>query len=182
MKSLHESLLADFDTTLAKGDNFLKMYKKAEKDYNKLLNKPSKLRNEAGSYYSISIKSKELANILAGDKEVYKHYANPPYNLPIDTVKFIFDSTDAFDIFTDRFVQIQVIGKSVTGRNDFALITSIFKYTTRKDKIDNLISGDEETVENAIAVLCNLFKDKYKDLNDLKIEFDKNIKYTERMM
>ena len=75
MKTLKESILDDIEVNIMKGNDYNNMYKKAEKDYKKLLDKTT--GKVFGQYYQVVIKSKELAYIIAGEHPAYKHCPSP---------------------------------------------------------------------------------------------------------
>ena len=76
MKTLKESILDDIEVNIAKGNDYNNMYKKAEKDYKKLLAKTK--GKSVGQFYCVSIKSPELAYMLAGEHPTYQYYSQPP--------------------------------------------------------------------------------------------------------
>lgn len=177
MRTLKESLLSDLDTTLSVGDDYDKMYKKAEKDYKKLLAKTKgKL---SGQFYVISIKSPELAYILANEHPAYQHFSQPPYKYPIDTVTFIYNIDEAFDGNRRRYIQVSVDTKSVTGRNVMTVVASHVEYCKANENIDtNFDPADGLSIQQGVKIISKAFSNKYSNIEQLKEAFVNNVKYT----
>ena len=183
MKTLKESILADLEDTLKSGDDFNKIYKKAEKDWTKLLNKTT--YKSLGQYCRVSIKSKELARILAGGHPAYKHFAcdyeknyGQPYPNDVDDVTIIYNIDDAFDIEHLRHLQIQVGTKSLTGR-PFVVAAAHYIYSEYNQTIPDAINiNDAIGFKQAIEILSKAFRLKYKTLGDVANAFMDNVKFT----
>jgi hypothetical protein len=182
MRTLKESLLSDLDTTLSIGDDYDKMYKKAEKDYKKLLAKTK--GKSTGQFYCISIKSLELAYILANEHPAYQHFSQPPYKYPVDTVTFIYNIDEAFDGNRRRYIQVNVDTKSVTGRNVMTVVASHVEYCKANENIDNGFdpfdpaTADGLSIQQGVKIISKAFSNKYSNIEQLKEAFVNNVKYT----
>ena len=175
MKTLKESLLSDLDTTMSIGDDYDKMYKKAEKDYKKLLAKTK--GKSTGQFYGVSIKSPELAYILANENPAYQYYSQPPYNYDIDGVTFIYNIDKAFDGNRRRYVQVNVDTKST--RRVTTIVASHVEYCKENENIDTKFNLDEGlSLQEAVKIISKAFGNKYRDIKQLKEAFVNNIKYT----
>lgn len=177
MKTLKESLLSDLDTTMSIGDDFNKMYRKAEKDYKKLLAKTK--GKSAGQFYCVPIKSPELAYILAGEHPAYQHFSQPPYNYDIDGVTFIYNVDEAFDGNRRRYVQVNVDTKSANSRRVTTIVASHVEYCKADENIDTKFNPDEGlSLQEAVKIISKAFGDKYSNIEQLKEAFVNNVKYT----
>lgn len=176
MKTLKESILSDLDTTMAIGDNYDKMYKKAEKDYKKLLAKTA--GKSFGQFYQVIIKSKELAYILASEHPAYKHYYNKNiYNL--DSVAFLYNIDDAFDGERERHIQVNVLGTPVADRRGVTIVASYLQYTDKDENISNPRNMNNGIgIKEAVKIISDEFATKYKTIDDVKQAFMNNVKYT----
>ena len=179
MRALKESILADMDDALKSGDNYDKLYKKAEKDYKKLLNKTT--GKTFGQFYQVSIKSKELAYILAGEHPAYKHYIDKNI-YDIDNVVFLYNVVDTFDGERERHIQVNVLGTPMTGRkNAVTIVASHVPYTDSNETISNLPNADDGiAIKDAIKIIAEAFEKKYKNISDFRNSFMTNVKYTAR--
>lgn len=177
MRTLKESLLSDLDTTMSIGDDFDKMHKKAEKDYKKLLAKTK--GKSTGQFYCVSIKSPELAYMLANEHPTYQHFSQPPYKYPIDTVTFIYNIDEAFDGNKRRYIQVNVDTKSVTRRNIMTVVASHVEYCKDDENIDTKFNPDKGlSLQEAVKIISKAFGDKYRNIEQLKEAFVNNVKYT----
>lgn len=177
MKTLKESLLSDLDTTMSIGDDYDKMYKKAEKDYKKLLAKTK--GKSAGQFYCVPIKSPELAYILAGEHPTYQHYSQPPYNYDIDGVTFIYNMNEAFDGNARRYIQVNVDTKSANSRRVTTIVASHVEYCKADENIDtgfDPIKGFG--LQEGVKIISKAFGNKYRNIEQLKEAFVNNVKYT----
>lgn len=84
MKTLKESLLANIEDTLAKGD----IYDTASKAWDKLIHGGGKLEKYAGTVWALKLVNKDLAKYLAMELGI---------TAKVNTVELWFDITDAFD-------------------------------------------------------------------------------------
>ena len=177
MITLKESLLSDLDTTMSIGDDYDKIYKKAEKDYKKLLTKTTgKL---TGQFYGVSIKSPELAYILAGEQPVYQYYSQSPWNYPIDTVTFIYNIDEAFDGNRRRYIQVNVNTKLANSRRVTTIIASHVEYCKDNENIDtNFDPTNGLSIQQGVKIISKAFSNKYRNIEQLKEAFVNNIKYT----
>lgn len=175
MRTLKESLLSDLNTTMSIGDDFDKMYRKAEKDYKKLLAKTK--GKSTGQFYFVSIKSPELAYILANEHPAYQHFSQPPYKYPIDTVTFIYNIDEAFDGNRRRYIQVNVDTKST--KRVTTIVASHVEYCKADENIDtdaDAMSGIG--LQHAVDILSKAFYKKYHNIEQLKEAFVNNVKYT----
>lgn len=175
MNTLKESLLSDLDTIMSIGDDYAKMYNKAEKDYKKLLAKTKgKL---AGQFYGVSIKSPELAHILAGEQPAYQYYSQSPWNYDIDGVTFIYNIDEAFDGNRRRYIQVNVDTKST--RRVTTIVASHVEYCKADENIDTKFDSDKGlSLQESIKIISKAFGDKYRNIEQLKDAFVNNVKYT----
>ena len=189
MKNLKESILADMEDTIKAGDNLNKIYKKAEKDWNKLISKTK--GRTFGTFYEVTINSEALAQILGMEHPIYQHFAyeyeskyGKPYPCKIDKVSLIYYPDDAFNGNRSRHIQLQIGTRSITGRVSMTLIASHLNYCDNNETIPNTVDGyDSVTLEKCVEIISAAFKSKYKTFNDVKQAFlDKdNIKYTAKI-
>ena len=177
MKTLKESLLSDLDTTMSIGDDYAKMYNKAEKDYKKLLAKTKgKL---SGQFYFVSIKSPELAHMLAGEHPAYQHFSQPPYNYDIDGVTFIYNIDEAFDGNRRRYIQVNVDTKSANSKRVTTIVASHVEYCKANENIDTKFDpADGLSIQQGVKIISRAFGDKYRNIEQLKEAFVNNVKYT----
>lgn len=175
MKSLKESILDDIDVSLAKGDEYANAHIKAEKDYKKLLAKTK--GKSAGQFYYVSIKSPELAHILAGEHPAYQYYLQSPLNYSIDTVTFIYNIDEAFDGNRRRYVQVNVDTKEANSRRVKTIIAAHVEYCKADENIDGGFDKSFSLEEGA-KVISKMFGNKYRNIKQLKEAFVNNIKYT----
>lgn len=177
MKTLKESILSDLDTTMSIGDDFDKMYKKAEKDYKKLLAKTK--GKSTGQFYCVPIKSPELAYILAGEHPAYQHFSQPPYNYDIDGVTFIYNIDEAFDGNRRRYIQVNVDTKSANSKRVTTIVASHVEYCKADENID---TGFDTTkgfgLQEGVKIISKAFSNKYRNIEQLKEAFINNVKYT----
>lgn len=175
MRTLKESLLSDLDTTLSIGDDYDKMYKKAEKDYKKLLAKTK--GKSTGQFYCVSIKSPELAYILANEQSAYQYYSQSPRNYDIDGVTFIYNVDEAFDGNRRRYIQVNVDTKST--KRVTTIVASHVEYCKADENIDTEFNPDEGlSLQEAVKIISKAFGDKYRNIEQLKEAFVNNVKYT----
>jgi hypothetical protein len=189
MKNLRESILSDMEDTIKVGDNLNKIYKKAEKDWNKLISKTK--GNIFGTFYEVTINSEALTQILGMGHPIYQHFAyeyeskyGRPYPYKIDKVSLIYYPDDAFNGKHLRHIQLQIGTRSITGRMAMTLIASHLNYCGYNETIPNTVDGyDSVTLEKCVEIISAAFKSKYKTLDDVKQAFlDKdNIKYTAKI-
>ena len=185
-ESIKESILSDMEDTIKAGDNLDKIYKKAERDWKKLISKTK--GKSFGTFYEVTINSEALAQILGMEHPIYQHFAyeyeskyDKSYPYKIDKVSLIYYPDDAFNGKHLRHVQLQIGTRSITGRRAMTLIASHLNYCEYNETIPNTVDGyDSVTLEKCVEILSAAFKSKYKTLNDVKQAFlDKdNIKYT----
>ena len=177
MKALKESLLSDLDTTMSIGDDYNKIYSKAEKDYKKLL---AKTRGKAtGQFYWVSIKSPELAYILAGEQPVYQYYSQSPWNFDIDNVTFIYNIDEAFDGNRHRYIQVNVDTKSKPSNRIVSIVASHVEYCEADENIDTKFDPvDGLNIQQSVKIISKAFGDKYRNIEQLKEAFVNNVKYT----
>lgn len=175
MKSLKESILDDIDVSLAKGDEYVNAHIKAEKDYKKLLAKTN--GKSTGQFYGVSIKSPELAYILAGEHPTYQYYSESPLNYSIDTVTFIYNVDEAFDGNRRRYVQVNVDTKEANSRRVKTIIASHVVYCNDDENIDN---GFDKgfSLQEGVKTISKMFGNKYRNIKQLKEAFVNNVKYT----
>lgn len=177
MITLKESLLSDLDTTLSIGDDYNKMYNKAEKDYKKLLAKTK--GQSTGQYYCVSIKSPELAYILAGEHPTYQYYSQSPWNYNIDTVTLIYNIDEAFDGNRRRYIQVNVDTKLTNSRRITTIVASHVEYCKADENIDTKFDpADGLSIQQGVKIISKAFGDKYRNIEQLKAAFVNNVKYT----
>lgn len=192
---LTEGILDDIEVTMQAGDDYDKMYKKrykkAEKDWVKLISKTK--GKSYGTFYQVSINSEELAWALGNDNSIYQHFVydyeskySRPYPYKIDKVSLIYYPDDAFNGKHTRHIQLQVGTRSITGRMAMTLIASHLKYCEHNETIPNTVDGYDGSgisLEKCVEIISAAFKSKYKTLDDVKQAFlDKdNIKYTAKI-
>lgn len=177
MKTLIESILSDLDTTMSIGDDYDKMYNKAEKDYKKLLNRTK--GKSVGQFYSVSIKSPELARILAGEQPVYQYYSQSPWNYDIDGVTFIYNVDEAFDGNRRRYIQVNVDTKPVNASRVTTIVASHVEYCKADENIDTKFDPERGlSLPEAVKIISKAFGNKYRNIEQLKKAFVNNVKYT----
>lgn len=184
MKNLKESILTDMEDTIKAGDDYNKIYKKAEKDWKKLISKTK--GKSFGTFYTVTINSEALAQVLGMEHSIYQHFAyeyeskyGKPYPYKIDKVTLIYYPDDAFNGKHMRHIQLQIGTRSATGRMALSLIASHLKYCEYNETIPNTVDGyDSVTLEKCVEIISAAFRLKYKTLNDVKQAFLDNIKYT----
>ena len=190
---IKESILSDMEDTIQAGDDYDKLckkrYKKAEKDWNKLISKTK--GKSFGTFYTVSITSEELAWALGNENSIYQHFVyeyeskyGKQYPYKIDKVSLIYYPDDAFNGKHLRHIQLQVGTRSLTGRMSMTLIASHLNYCEPNETIPNTVDGyDSVTLEKCVEIISAAFKSKYKTLNDVKQAFlnEDNIKYTAKI-
>ena len=177
MKTLKESLLSDLDTTMSICDDFNNMYRKAEKDYKKLLAKTK--GKSTGQFYFVSIKSHELAYILAGEHPVYKYYSQSPWNYDIDGVTFIYNIDEAFDGNRRRYIQVNVDTKSANSGRVTTMVAAHVEYCKSDENIDTGFDSTKGfTLQEGVKIISKAFGNKYRNIEQLKEAFVNNVKYT----
>lgn len=176
MKTLKESILANQESVLDDIDNFEKAFKKAEKDYNKLIKKTK--HTSTGKWGIVSIKSSDLAKVLAGNTEVYKYVISPKYNQPVDEVQIYYSLDDIYDNNKPIYkLKVNVQSKTITGTHPATILQSDIPYTD----IDPGIYLDlDKAVQNKtiIETIAKLFTNKYKTFGAFVTAFNININYT----
>ena len=175
MKTLKESILDDIDIQMNSGNNLIKSYKKAEKDYIKLLNKTT--HKVFGPFCEVSIKSPELAFSLAGNLDVYKYVTSSKYNQPVDRVTLSYDIDDVISDKPIYKLQFNINSYTITGRKPTTIAMAQIPYSdiglgTKLD-INNEISTKE-----IIEIISSMFLKKYKSLDDIVKAFKDNTLYT----
>ena len=178
--TITESLLSDIEDTLTAGEDYDKIYKKAERDYKKLINKIT--GKSVGQYYVVSMKSPELAKIISSELPVYIKYSDPnTYNYIIDSISIIYNIDDAFDGEHARDVQFNVEGKLRNNVKYCAIVAASIPYTDENENIENPRSKDNGVgLKEAVKIISNAFAEKYKTLNDFKQAFLNNIAFTRK--
>ena len=177
MKTLKESILDDIEVNIAKGNDYNNMYKKAEKDYKKLLAKTK--GKSVGQFYCVSIKSPELAYMLAGEHPTYQYYSQPPWNYNIDGVTFIYNIDEAFDGNRRRYIQVNVDTKSANSRRVTTIVASHIEYCKADENIDTNFNADKGlSLQEGVKIISKAFSDKYRNIKQLKEGFVNNVKYT----
>ena len=175
MKTLKESILDDIDIQMKNGDDFIKAYKKAEKDYIKLLKRTTHKLNAV--FANVTIKSPELAMILAGDLDIYKYVTSSKYNQPVDRVSVIYRIDDIYSNQPMYKLEFQVVSYTITGRTTCAILAANIPYSDIGPGLSLDINGSVTTKE-IIEVISEMFLKKYKSLDDLVKVFKDNIFYT----
>ena len=147
MKTLKESILSGIDDVIQQGDYYVNIYKKAEKDWNKLLDGKGKLEKYTSNTWVLSIKSPELATYLLGDLK--------PKNKP-DGVRLFINIHDAFSInkMNEKRINIHLV-KNIKAE----VITHIPYSLPWKDYNDFNLVTDKATVKEMIDVVINNLKE-----------------------
>lgn len=174
MKTLKESILDDIDIQMNNGNDIIKTYKKAEKDYIKLLNKTT--HKVFGPFCEVSIKSPELAFALAGNLDVYKHVTSSKYNQPVDRVTISYSYDDAYVNMKEYMLDININSYNITGRKPVVIAAAKIPYSDIGPgtvlNTDNSIS-----IKEIIEVISSMFLKKYKSLDAVVKAFNDNIFY-----
>lgn len=177
MKNLRDILegILDIEGSLSKGDDLNKQFIKAEKAYNKLI--VSKKFSQSGAYYSIKVKSSELANFIADGNPAYEYFKDKH---EINEVAIIVDVLSTHEYNSDRACYAQVnINVNKGSRFPLTIVASHLTFCTPEDKAKGALKGYEKGKGDEAAIkLFSLFKDKYKTIADLRDAFHKNIRYT----
>lgn len=177
MKNLKDILegILDIDGSMVKGDDLNKQFIKAEKDYKKLLSTKKFIQN--GSYFSVRIKSPELARFIVEGNPAYEYFKD---KYTIDEVVIMVDVLSTREYYDDRECYAQVnINVNKGSRFPLTIVASHLTFCEPKDKAKGVLKGYEKAKGDEVAIkLFSLFKDKYKTITDLRDAFHKNIKYT----
>ena len=158
MKTLKESILSGIDDVIQQGDYYVNIYKKAEKDWNKLLDGKGKLGKYTSNTWVLSIKSPELATYLLGDLK--------PKNKP-DGVRVFININDGFcsNVMKDKRVTIHLV-KNIKAE----VITYIsYKLPWKEYNIKdfNLVTDNATSKELIDAVVTNL--KEYLQFDDIDV-------------
>lgn len=175
MKTLKESILSNMEDILSIGDNYDKIYKKAEKDYIKLLNSTT-IYKCRGQYCEVRIKSPELVKILIGDTDTYKYITSPDYNQPIDYISVVYDLEDIYTDNIEYKLVFRIYSKSITGRIPIVILSSNILYADINPGND-LDKANGLSTKQCIEAMSNAFLKKYKSINSLLEVFNANISY-----
>lgn len=174
MKTLKESILDDIDIQMNNGDDLIKTYKKAEKDYIKLLNKTT--NKVFGPFCEVSIKSPELAFALAGDLNVYKYVTSSKYNQPVDRVTLTYEIDDVISNKPMYKLQFNINSYTITGRKPTTIAVAKIPYSDIGPGTTLDINNGVPT-KKIIEIISSMFLKKYKSLNDVVKAFKDNIFY-----
>lgn len=180
MKTLKESLLSDIEDTLSTGDDYDNIYKKAEKDWKKLI---SKIRGTPiGNFYIIYVNSIELWDILAGTNPIAAEYKKRHPSYAFEKVSLIYNIDDAFDNITaPRVASIQLSCKP-GGPRSIGVLSSKFTYLDENEKlVDALDAKKGVGLQQACKILSAAFAKKFPNLDSVVNDFNDNIKYTVRL-
>lgn len=179
MKNLRDILegILDIEGTLSKGDDMNKQYLKAEKAYDKLTK--SKKFIQSGAYYSVKIKSSELASFIAEGNSAYEYFKD---KYDINEVAIIVDvlSTREHNNSLNCHAQVNINVNKGT-KFPLTIVASHLLFCTSEDKAKGVLKGyeHEKNKGDVIAIkLLSLFKDKYKTIVDLRNAFHEHIRYT----
>ena len=187
--NIYKSILDDIDIQMNKGDEIIKNFKKAEKDWKKLLSKTT--GKSTGQFYVVSIKSPELAEYLASESSVFRYYKYEyehktgikwPYD--IDQVSIIYDIVHVFTSRDGmpRYVQINVDTKSITGRRVFTLVGSHIPFCQPYETLEDAIELDKGVgVKEAVGIMSRALAKKYTSIEKLKEDFIKFKKFEARI-
>lgn len=189
MKTLKESILDDIDIQMNNGNDIIKTYKKAEKDWKKLLSKTT--GKSAGQFYVVSIKSPELAEYLASEVSVFRYYkyeyehkTGTKYPYEIDQVSIIYDIDHVFTSRDGmcRYVQINVDTKSITGRKVFTLVASHIPFCQPYEKLEGSVEIDKGVaLKEAVSIMSRALAKNYSSIEKLKEDFMKFKKFEARI-
>ena len=175
MKTLKESILDDIDIQMNNGNDLIKAYKKAEKDYIKLLNKTT--HKVFGPFCEVSIKSPELAYALAGNLDVYKYVTSSKYNQPVDRVTLSYEIDDLIGNKPIYTLQFNINSYTITGRKPSTIAVAKIPYSDIGPGV-SLDINSSVTTKEIIEVTSEMFLKKYKSLDDVVKAFNDNIFYT----
>lgn len=180
MRTLKESILSNLDTTLSIGDDYNKIYKKAEKDWKKLI-----LRTRGtsiGNFYIVYVNSIELWNILAGNNPIAAEYKKLHPSYTFEKVSLIYNIDDVFDnVTTPRIVSIQLACKP-DGSRFIGVLSSKFTYLNENEKLVDALDPKKGTVpQQACKILSAAFAKKFSNLDSVVNDFNDNIKHTVRL-
>lgn len=175
MRTLKESILDDIDTQLNSGNDLVKIYKKAEKDYIKLLNKTT--HKFYGAFCEVSIKSPELAFVLAGNLDAYKYVTSSKYNQPVDKVTLLYQLDDIYVNTSEYKLQIGIDSYTITGRKPTTILVAKIPYSDIGPGTQ-LDTTKEVPIKEIMEVISSMFLKKYKSLDDVVKAFKDNIFYT----
>lgn len=173
MKNLYESILDDIDVQMQQGNDLIKSYKKAEKDYIKLLNKT--IHKVFGPFCEVSIKSPELAYALAGNLDAYKYVTSPKYNQSVDYVTLTYEIDDVISDKPVYTLQFNINSYTITGRKSFVIAVAKIPYTDIRP--GTLDANNEITTKEIIKIISSMFLKKYKSLDDVVKAFKDNMFY-----
>lgn len=174
MKTLYEGILGDIEDTIASMDKYDAIIKKAERDWKKLLNTNVRnIRHHAGDSYYIRIKSAELAWYLGRGHKAYEDLKDTA-----DNVNLIISASDVlFD--SDRSVIIEI-----RNYDGYLLLLQVeINYCTTKESkkyfknIETNSDGSIPLKYACEAIFEAIRKSKLTDLEYVKEEFDKHIRY-----
>ena len=172
MKTLKESILDDIDIQMNNGDDLVKTYKKAEKDYIKLFNKTT--NKVFGPFSEVSIKSPALAFALAGNLDVYKYVTSSKYNQPVDRVTISYSYDDAYVNMKEYMLQINIVSYTITGRRPTTIAAAKIPYSDIGPGT-MLDTNNSISIKEIIEVISSMFLKKYKSLDDAVKAFNDNI-------
>lgn len=153
MKTLKESLLANIDDVLDKGDFYMNIYKKAKTDWEKLLDKKIGVTKYTNNIWVLNIKSPQLATYLLGDLK--------PEKEP-NTIRLFINIHDALRLnaLKTKRVTIELVN------NYKAVVIAIIPYELNINKETNLV--DKATVKELIDITINNLK-KYLNLDNIDV-------------
>lgn len=174
MRTLKESILDDIDIQMNKGDEMVKNFKKAEKDYIKLLNKTT--HKVFGPFCEVSIKSPELAFALAGNLDVYKFVTSSKYNQPIDRVTLSYEIDDVISDKPVYTLQFNINSYTITGRKLITIAVAKIPYSDIGPGTTLDINNGVPT-KVIIEIISSMFLKKYKSLDSVVKAFKDNIFY-----
>lgn len=147
MKTLKESLLSNIDDTMDKGDFYMNTYKKAEADWNKLLDRKGESQKYTSNIWVLSIKSPELVTYLLGDLK--------PKNKPNSVRLFI----NIYDALGSNLLKDKRVSIHLTKNYKAEVITHIPYKLPWKDHNDFNLVTDKATVKEMIDVVINNLKE-----------------------
>ena len=153
MKTLKESLLADIDDVLDKGDFYMNIYKKAVSDWNKLLDGNCDVRKYTNNIWVLNIKSPQLATYLLGDLK--------PEKEP-NTIRLFINIHDALRLNALKTKRFNI----ELANNYKAVVIANINYELNINKETNLV--DKATVKELIDITINNLK-KYLNLDNIDV-------------
>lgn len=160
MKTLKESILNSIDDIIQDGDYYVNIYKKANADWQKLLNGECQCKKYTNNTWVYAIKSPELVTYLLGDLK--------PENKP-DYVRLFINIYDALGTNMLKEKRITIHLAKQFRPEVITHISYSLPWKEKHSKNFNLVT-DKATVKDMITIVINNLKEylQFDDLNHVK--------------